>query len=242
MHYFINIKILSFMKTHFTTFLTCAFLFIVANLSGFSNSFNNSTNGATSIKFTEKWTWAYTNIKGEKNEMILYRSPLTQEWMIPKSSLESKDETLYWIIIKADGEVIQANKAAGKGIKLTYTHHKLFPVKNNSFAKTWTKDSKTKAFDSPKQPIYNFQGIGYNITFPRVSNKAYSYVSQTNIDFNLLTHFNDLNSTNAKLPIQFSRDIPYNYIHLSEELYMVGDYTTSFEFLGVEEAEIAVNF
>jgi len=188
--------------------------------------------------FTEAWVWEYQNIRSEEGQVIIYRNPLTQEWLLTPDAYGKTDEMTLWYLIKPNGEVIQASKDPEHNKNIIYTQHHLYPTRNDQFPKTWVKGKLQKSFGS-EQSLRIFQGQEYTFKHPRVSETSQYFVSKMEYDMSLICQFVNLRQK-AQMPIEFPIELPNNYIFLSEHTQKVGGYTTSTIFKGIQHVEYTI--
>lgn len=170
----------------------------------------------TSVNFTEIWVWEFENSNGSKGEMAIYREPKLNYWLLTPddANFRDKDEMTLWFLLKPNGEVIQAFQDAEMD-NLEVTKHQLPLKKITKLPKSWKPCGDEKTFGNTEYGFPLFSGKEYKIRYEKSNEKTSLFVGHSDADFSILALFNELN-IDAKLPIQFPKNIPKNTITLSE--------------------------
>ncbi len=171
---------------------------------------------STSISFSEIWVWEYEDTKGNKREMAIYREPKLNYWLLTPddANFRDKDEMTLWFILKPNGEVIQAFQDAEMN-NLAVIKHQLSLKKITKLPKSWKPSGNVKSFGNTEYGFSTFSGKEYKIKYEKSDEKTSLFIGRSNADFSILALFNELN-IEAKLPIQFPKNIPKNNITLLE--------------------------
>lgn len=168
------------------------------------------------LNFSEVWVWEYTDSKGKKIEMAIYREPILNYWLLTTEAYWQTDEMSLWFILNPNGEVLQAYQDGESNSSKRLMKHSLYPDKNTVLPNNWKATGITKSFGDVSLGFPKFIGEEYNVSYDKTNEQSVFFLTPTKADFSTLYLFNGLD-IDAKLPIRFPKDIPSNYVVLSEE-------------------------
>lgn len=168
------------------------------------------------LNFSEVWVWEYTDTEGKKAEMAVYREPKLNYWLLTTEAYGQTDEMTLWFILKPNGEVLQAYQDGEGNSAKKLIKHRLYPDKKKLLPNHWKATGNTKTFGDTSLGFPKFIGEEYNVSYGKTNEQSVFFLATTKADFSTLYLFNDLD-IDAKLPFRFPKDIPSNYLVLSEE-------------------------
>ncbi|MBX9449755.1 MAG: hypothetical protein KL787_08585 [Taibaiella sp.] len=93
--------------------------------------------------------------------------------------------------------------------------HQLHPIEKTKLPDYWKATGNSKYFGDTFSGFPKMKGMEYKISYEKTDEKSTFYLATTKADCAMLSLFNDLN-IDAKLPVCFPKDIPGNYVVLSE--------------------------
>ncbi len=171
---------------------------------------------SSTINFTEVWVWEYENLDGKKGEMAIYREPKLNFWLLTPddAGFRDKDEMSLWFLIKPNGEVLQAYHAAEHSLTQIIKHQLPLDAKSK-LPNNWKANGKREYFGDKHSGFPRMKGIGYHIQYEKSNEKTNIFLAHTKAEAWVLASFNDLN-IDAKLPIQFPKEIPKNFVSVKE--------------------------
>lgn len=171
--------------------------------------------------FSEVWVWEYTDSKGEKAEMAIYREPELNYWLLTNEAFGQTDEMTLWFMLKPDGEVVQAYQDGENSDSKKMMKHRLYPDKKTGLPGNWKTTGNTKKFGDARSGFPKFSGKEYKVNYGKSNEQSAFYLAATKADFAMLSLFNDLD-IDAKLPVRFPGDVPGSFITLSENTVFPG--------------------
>lgn len=179
-------------------------------------NFSSAQKTSSTINFTEVWVWEYVNIDGKKGKMAIYHEPKLNYWLITPddAGFRDKDEMSLWFLIKPNGEVLQAYQDAEHSSKRIIKHQLPLYVKSK-LPSNWKTSGKSQLFGDKQTGFSEMEANEYQIEYGKTSEKTTIYIAKTKSEAWVLSFFNDL-LIEAKLPIQFPRDLPKNLSHLKK--------------------------
>jgi len=200
------------MKTTTLSLFFC-FLFPLFALAQQKKSVKN-----IKFNFTEMWIWEYTDTNGKKSEMAIYREPKLNYWLLTPddAGFRDTDEMTLWFILKPNGEVLQAYQDGEMNSSKKLIKHQLNVDKIIKLPDYWKATGKSKYFGDDFSGFSKMKGLEYKIKYEKTNDQSTFYLAKTKADFSVLAAFNDLNIV-VKLPVRFPKDIPKNYVVLSED-------------------------
>ncbi len=177
----------------------------------------------TKYNFSEMWIWEYTDANGKKAQMGIYREPKLNYWLLTPddAGFRDVDEMTLWFILKPNGEVLQAYQDGEKNNRRNLIKHRLHPNKKIKLPDYWKATGKSKYFGDTYSSFSKIKGLEYIVSYENTDDKSTFYLATTKANLSALSLFNDLN-IDAKLPIRFPKDIPGNFITLSENTVFPG--------------------
>lgn len=194
--------------------------------------------GRTQYNFTEIWVWEYKGKDGKKGEMAIYREPKLNYWLLTAEAYGNTDDMCDWILIKPDGTYYFAYKDAELGGGRTLLKMKQELPKVKSIPAYWKTSAKQKNFGNVSMGFPVFKGKEYKVSYLKTRDYSTFYLAATKANFTPLSIFNKLD-TDARLPIRFPKDIPGNYIVLSENAeFPNGSVQYSFKYISHTEYHI----
>lgn len=196
----------------------------------------------TQYKFSEVWVWDYTDANGKKGQMAIYREPKLNYWLLTPddAGFRETDEMTLWFILKPNGEVLQAYQDAEMNSGKKLTKDRLYPDKKAKLPDYWKATGKSKYFGDTFSGFPKIKGMEYKISYTKTNDKSTFYLATTKANFAVLSLFNDLNM-DAKLPISFPKDIPGNFITLSENSVFPGGGTIQYTFKYISQSQYHIN-
>lgn len=177
--------------------------------------------GSTQYNFTEVWVWEYKGRDGKMGEMAIYREPKLNYWLLTAEAYGNSDDMCDWILIKPDGTYYMAYKDAELGGGRTLLKMKQALPKVKSIPANWKASVKQKNFGNASMGFPVFRGKEYKVSYLKTNENSTFYLATTKANFAPLSVFNELDA-DAKLPIRFPKDIPGNFIPLSENTVFPG--------------------
>ncbi|HRP90361.1 MAG TPA: hypothetical protein PKX92_09985 [Edaphocola sp.] len=191
------------------------------------------------LNFSEVWVWEYTDSKGTKAEMVVYREPKLNYWLLTGEAYGQTDEMSLWFVLKPNGEVLQAYQDEESNSSKKMMKHRLYPDKKTVLPSNWKTTGNTKKFGDVSLGFPKFTGKEYKVSYGKTNEQSMFYLAATKADFSSLALFNDLD-IDAKLPIRFPKDIPGNYIVLSE-ITKIQHNVISYSFKYISYSEFHIN-
>lgn len=211
-------------------------LLVVTLFCGFSQI---QTKNPELILFTEAWVWEYTNASGNTREMVLYREPKSNYWLLTPEAYGNTDEMCDWILVQPDGTCYFAYKDAELGSGGSLLKMTLHPKKGNTIPTYWKATNEYKKFGNTAMGLGTFNGRAYHCTYAKTKEQSIFYLAKTAAAFAPLAVFNELD-VDAKLPVRFPKDIPGNYVVLSENSSGAG-YSVQYRFKYRSHTEYHIN-
>ena len=193
----------------------------------------------TAYNFTEAWVWEYNNASGNTSEIVLYREPKSNYWLLTPEAYGNTDEMCDWILVQPDGTCYFAYKDAELGSGGTLLKMKLHPQKGNTIPTYWKATNQYKKFGNTAMGFPVFNGKEYKVSYLKTNEQSVFYLATTKANFAALSLFNELD-IDAKLPVRFPKDIPGNYVPLSENSSGAG-YKVQYNFKYVSHTEYHIN-
>ncbi|MBL7707296.1 MAG: hypothetical protein JNM21_17250 [Taibaiella sp.] len=194
----------------------------------------------TQYTFSEMWIWEYKDGSGNKALMAIYREPVLNYWLLTPddAGFRSTDEMSLWFILKPDGEVLQAFQEEGKSRNKKLVRHRLFPEKKTRLPGYWRGTGKTRYFGDTFSGFPEMKGMEYEVSYEKTNDKTAFFLAKAKVDGCMLSLFNDLD-IDAKLPIRFPKDIPGDFIPLSEyTVFPAGSVQYGFKYISHTEYNI----
>lgn len=200
------------------------------------------TEKSSNYRFTEIWVWEYENYDGRKGEMAIYRDTSHNAWLLTPDDADfpSTDEMTKYFIVQDDGEVTQVIED-GTTVDENRITHSLNIQKDKSLPYHYRKRKTIKYFGDPQFGFPKIKGQEYRVQYEKTNEKTTFYLGQSDANFSALCHFNELN-IDAKLPIQFPKDIPAGYIPLSEQTNFPNDKIVRYEFKYISPTEYFIEW
>lgn len=198
---------------------------------------------APQYNFSEVWIWEYIDVNGKKGQMGIYREPKLNYWLLTPddAGFRETDEMSLWFILKPNGEVLQAYQDGEMNSRKKLMRHELHLNKTIKLPDYWRATGNTKKFGDTGLGFPTFTGKEYKVRYKKTNDQSTFYLAFTKADFSVLSFFNDLN-IDAKLPVRFTKDIPGNYITLSEHtLFAGGTIRYQFKYISQTEYYIALS-
>lgn len=183
---------------------------------------------STKYNFTEVWVWEYKGKDGKMGEMALYREPKLNYWLLTAEAYGNTDDMCDWILVQPEGTCYFAYKDAeiGSGGSLLKVKLDLQQVK--TLPTYWKAGSRYQKFGNAAMGFSMFNGREYQCAYTKTQEQTTFYLARTAAAFAPLAVFNELD-VDAKLPIRFPKDIPGNYVVLSEDSNGAG-YSVQYRF------------
>lgn len=186
------------------------------------------TTTAKKYNFTEAWVWEYTNASGNTNEMVLYRDPKSNCWLLTAEAYGNTDGMCDWILVQPDGTCYFAYKDAELDNSGSLLKMKLRPENVKAIPNYWNTENRYRKFGNTAMGFAAFNGRAYQCTYTKTKEQSTFYLAKTAAAFAPLAVFNELD-IDAKLPVRFPKDIPGNYVVLSESSSGAG-YSVQYRF------------
>jgi|SRR5690606_3333624 len=172
------------------------------------------------LRFTQAWVWEYENEltpenePGHQGEMVVYFHPELNYWLFNFESFGVSGEMFEWILAKPDGSYLISGKDEfGKSImweeKLEFDRNKAIP---DYYSPTF----QTKIFNENDLGYDEILGKEFKIKYEKTEETSTVFLTEYPQNFLPLYHFNRLN-LEAKIPLNFSLDLPENQLVLEEE-------------------------
>lgn len=195
----------------------------------------------TQYNFSEMWIWEYTDANGNKAHMAIYREPKLNYWLLTAddTGFREKDEMTLWFMLKPNGEVLQAYQDGEMNSSKKLIKHHLQPHKKNKLPDYWKATGKSKYFGDTFSGFPKIKGLEYKASYEKTNDKSTFYLATTKADLSMLSLFNDLN-IDAKLPVRFPKDIPGNFIALSENTVFPGG-AVQYNYRYISQTEYHIN-
>lgn len=192
--------------------------------------------------FSEMWIWEYTDANGKKGQMAIYREPKFNYWLLTPddAGFRHTDEMTLWFILKPNGEVLQAYQDGEMNSRKKLIKHQLQLNKKIKLPDYWKPTGKTKKFGNTFSGFPKITGKEYKISYRKTIEQPTFYLASTKVNFSVLSHFNDLN-IDAKLPVRFPKDIPGNYVTLSEYSVFPGKSSVQYSFKYISQTEYYID-
>lgn len=194
---------------------------------------------AQKLNFTEVWVWEYTNLSGQKSEMAVYREPQSNYWLLTAESFGSTDEMTEWFVIKPNGEVLQKYQDAELNTLGKLIIHQIKIPTIQKLPTHWKKGKGIQYFGKTDLGFPKFKGTKYNVQYEKTNEQSEFYLGKTQANFQSLSLFNELN-IEAKIPIQFPKNIPSDYLVLSEQTTF-SDGVIAYEFRYISHTEYYID-
>ncbi len=210
-----------------------ALMYLLGSWSAYGQE--SDGNNPQSPHFSEVWVWEYTTTDGQKAEMAIYRAPQLNYWLLTNEAYGLTDEMSLWFIVKPNGEVIQAYQDPESIHSKKLMFHRLSVVKKSKLPSYWKATGETRLFGDRSLGFPLWQGKGFQVRYLKSSDRSSFYLASTKADFALLSSFNSLD-IDAKLPIQFPKDIPAHLITLSENTTFPGGNSIQYRFKYISQA------
>lgn len=196
---------------------------------------------SSQYNFSEMWIWEYTDANGEKGQMAIYREPKLNYWLLTPNDagFREKDEMTLWFMLEPNGEVLQAYQDGEMNSSKKLIKHHLQPHKKNKLPDYWKATGKSKYFGDTFSGFPKIKGLEYKASYEKTNDKSTLNLATTKADLSMLSLFNDLN-IDAKLPVRFPKDIPGNFIALSENTVFPGG-AVQYSFKYISQTEYYIN-
>ncbi|MCB0512242.1 MAG: hypothetical protein R2760_08630 [Chitinophagales bacterium] len=192
------------------------------------------------FNFTEVWVWEYTDSLNKKNEMAIYREPNFNYWLLTNEAFGQSDEMSVWFLLKQNGEIIQAYQDGESNDSIQLMKYNLQFNNKTKLPTNWKATGNTKNFGDVSLGFPKFIGKEYKVSYSKTNKFSVFYLGTTKADFTMLTLFNELN-IDAKLLVRFPKNIPANYIVMSEQTKFLND-SIQYNFKYISNAEYYVSF
>lgn len=196
---------------------------------------------ATQYNFSEMWIWECIDANGNKAQMAIYREPKLNYWLLTPddAGFRETDEMTLWFMLKPNGEVLQSYQDGEKNQRKKLIKHQLYPDKKAILPDYWKATGKSRYFGDTFSGFPKIKGLEYKVSYTKTNDKSTLYLATTKADLSMLSLFNDLN-IDAKLPIRFPKDIPGNFIALSENTVFPGG-AVQYAFKYISQTEYHLN-
>ncbi len=177
----------------------------------------------TQYNFSEMWIWEYTDGNGKKAEMAIYREPKLNYWLLTPyhAGFPKTDEMTLWFMLKPNGEVLQAYQDGEMNSGTKLIKHRLYPSQKAKLPEYWKATGNSKYFGDTFSGFPKIKGMEYKVGYEKTNTNSIFYIGKTKADMTMLSLFNELD-IDAKLPIRFPKDIPDDFITLSENTVFPG--------------------